>query len=244
MKEIFPEFFINKKDINFHEMDESILVVLDTNVLLDLYRGSEKLKNELTKSIELIRDNLWMPYQVGFEFNHNRKSIIHSIDEDKKMFAKNLEEKLNETIREATDKFSKKYKLFEEIIEENDAKFKKIKEEISSNLNEVDKKIRVVKEEEQLNFVEKIFSGKIADNSLYDYKEWELEGKERYQIKKPPGYEDYKQKSEEFYFIKGQRVCAAYGDFFLWKEILLKAKDEGIKEVIFITKDVKKDWFY
>lgn len=244
MKDIFPEYFVNKKKVDFHNLDDSIIVILDTNVLLDLYRGSKKLRDELTKSLYIIKKNVWMPYQVGFEFNRNRKILMHSIAEDKKLFTKNLSNKLQNVISESTDTFKSKYILFKEIVDENDTEFKKLNQTIDESLKKIHESYDFKENDTQLPFIEDIFEGKVADNQGYDYSEWESEGLERFDIERPPGYKDYKEKKNEYYFIKGQRVSAAYGDFFLWKEILLKANDEKIKEVIFITKDVKEDWFF
>jgi len=35
-----------------------------------------------------------------------------------------------------------------------------------------------------------------------------------------------------------------YGDLIIWKQIIVKAKDDNIDTVIFITDDVKEDWWY
>lgn len=45
-------------------------------------------------------------------------------------------------------------------------------------------------------------------------------------------------------FINGKRLCKAYGNFFLWKEMMLKSKDSKIKETVFITNDQREDWDY
>lgn len=244
MRDVFPEYFVNKNIIDFNKLDKSVLVVLDTNILLDFYRGSKKLRGELKKSLQKVSNNLWLPYQVGFEFNRNRKLIIHGLAKERQYFSENLSNKLLDAIKEDTKIFSNKNILFEELIEENNVEFKKINEVIESSLKTISENFNSSDAEDQLSFIEDIFSGKIANNDTYAYNDWEKEAKERYEIKRPPGYEDLKQKKEEYYFIKGERVCAAYGDYFLWKELLLKAKEDKIKEVVFVTKDIKEDWFY
>lgn len=47
------------------------LIVLDTNVLLDLFRSPEKTTDELLKVLKAGKSQLWMPCQVGLEYHEN-----------------------------------------------------------------------------------------------------------------------------------------------------------------------------
>jgi len=244
MKKIYPEFFVNKKRIDFNDLDDSILVVLDANILLELYRSSSKLRDELTESINMVKSNLWMPYQVGFEFNRNRKILMHKIANDKSTFEKKLNSNINNTLDEYIEEFKKKYKLFEEIVEENKSKINDLKFEVEKTIKLIGNEINSNQQSDFLELIETIYVDKIADNSSYNYQTWVEEAEVRYKINQPPGYKDYNNKKDKHYFIKGKSVSAAYGDFFMWKEMLLKAKEDHIKEVVFITNDVKEDWFF
>ena len=54
LKDMFPKLYINRNEINFKESGEDVLVVFDTNILLDLYQSSSKLRDELMKSIKMV----------------------------------------------------------------------------------------------------------------------------------------------------------------------------------------------
>ena len=58
------------------------------------------------------------------------------------------------------------------------------------------------------------------------------EGEWRYKQELPPGYMDFTEK----------QGIQKYGDLIIWKEILNKAKKDNCS-VIFITNDVKQDWY-
>lgn len=52
------------------------LIVLDTNVLLDLYRYTSPARDQVLDALELVSDRLWLPYQVGLEFVRGRPKVI------------------------------------------------------------------------------------------------------------------------------------------------------------------------
>lgn len=126
-------------------------------------------------------------------------------------------------------------------MENHKEEFEKVKGVFKSETQEIGSRIN---ENDLLDFLEEIFEGKVENNTEYKYKEWEQEAKQRYENFQPPGYEDKKDKENQFTFINGIRLCKAYGDFFLWKEMHIKEKDPVIKEVILVTNDQKEDWVY
>ena len=48
------------------------VIVLDTNILLNLYRYSEETRDDILAVMESMKDRLWMLYQVGLEYFNNR----------------------------------------------------------------------------------------------------------------------------------------------------------------------------
>src|ERR1700749_1109716 len=55
------------------------LIVLDANVLLDLYKFAPDSRTELLSVIERFRDRIWIPHQVGEEFYRNRIKVMADI---------------------------------------------------------------------------------------------------------------------------------------------------------------------
>ena len=93
MKNTFYEFYkLSKKRIN--EIWDNGLLIVDTNVLLDLYRLSPDSRKDLMKSIDHFKDRVWIPYQVGLEFHRNRESVIKDLGGKKYQEFKSL---LNDT---------------------------------------------------------------------------------------------------------------------------------------------------
>ena len=77
-----------------------------------------------------------------------------------------------------------------------------------------------------------VFEGKIGKSfNDEELKKIYTEGAKRYNDKIPPGFCDIKKPENE-----------KYGDLILWKQIILKAKDDKI-DIIFILDDRKDDWW-
>mgnify|MGYP003296231733 CR=1 FL=1 len=51
--------------------------VFDTNVFCDLYRYSIKTKNALLSAFDTLKDRLWMPKQIAYEYMKDRISIVN-----------------------------------------------------------------------------------------------------------------------------------------------------------------------
>lgn len=51
-------------------------IVLDTNVLLNLYRLPTSARDEFLNVLDLLQDRLWIPHQVALEFQRNRLTVI------------------------------------------------------------------------------------------------------------------------------------------------------------------------
>ena len=86
----------------------------------------------------------------------------------------------------------------------------------------------------EINFIilEKYLGEETSDKDLIKIYE---EGKERFDKKIPPGYQDLINKKE-----KGQRHI--YGDLIIWKELIKEIKKTK-KQIIFVTDDRKEDWW-
>ncbi|OAV72243.1 hypothetical protein Barb4_00031 [Bacteroidales bacterium Barb4] len=87
MKSKFTGYY-KPTEVEFKELWENALFVLDTNVLLDLFRYSENAVNALFKAIETLKDRIWIPYKVAFEYHKDLNSVISAQ-------AKNIESLLN-----------------------------------------------------------------------------------------------------------------------------------------------------
>ena len=78
MKDKFYEFYKLPKQ-KLDEIWNKGLLIVDTNVLLDLYRLGEESRKDLKKSIDFFGERVWLPYQAGLEFHRNRESVINEL---------------------------------------------------------------------------------------------------------------------------------------------------------------------
>lgn len=227
MQKIFREYH-QFTDQEFQQLWKNCFFVFDTNTLLNMYRYSRTtvdayfdVLNELKK-----KKQLWIPYQIGYEFYENRINVISE-------YEKSYDEILS-ILEKAKSDIEAKYKdhPFLNLYE--------IKEEMSKGLSGVEIKIKQAKKkhpkwlekDEVLEKLNQLFEGNIGNN--YDEQkliEIKKEGKERYEKRIPPGFKDDKKTEDK-----------KYGDLILWYQIIDKAK-ESKKPIVLISGDVKEDWW-
>lgn len=75
MKNYFSAFHILSEHSS-RDSWKSAVFVLDTNILLNLYRYPTKKRKQLIHVFEDISSQLWIPYHVGLEFHRNRINVI------------------------------------------------------------------------------------------------------------------------------------------------------------------------
>ena len=52
-------------------------MVFDTNILLNLYRYNKQTCDDILNYMQTFGDQLWMPFQVGWEYNNNRMEVAY-----------------------------------------------------------------------------------------------------------------------------------------------------------------------
>lgn len=77
MKNNFSEFYCLTDDELKKLWDECIFI-FDANVLLNLYRYSQKTSQKLLDVLynEKIKERIWIPHQFAFEYQKNRLEVI------------------------------------------------------------------------------------------------------------------------------------------------------------------------
>jgi hypothetical protein len=195
--------------------------IFDTNVFLNLYRYSNKTRNQLIESFESLKTRIWMPYQVALEFCKDRYSVI---DEANRRF-----DNIGTEVDKLTDSWKKELRL-----DGNDSDI----EELGKYLREwITKKKESnyctysATDDEVFHRLLDLFDGKVG-NPFSDEEKFniEQEGEKRYASKIPPGYKDDKKTENRF------------GDLLIWKEIIGYAKSKAV-DIIFVTHDQKEDWW-
>ncbi|HGM4804182.1 TPA: PIN-like domain-containing protein [Serratia marcescens] len=235
MKTIFESRYNKDEDFYLKLLVDST-IVLDTNVILSLYKLSEPTREYFISVLERINERLWLPFQVGNEFFANRLSVISEQVKSYNEFEKALQNIQNTLSNKRNHPF---------LLEETS-------KELTSSLNVVyeDLKSSKIKYESLISsdiILEKIldlYDGKVGN----EYTEAELNeyieiAKERYKKKIPPGYKDFKSKGgdKDEGTLFGYDRIRPYGDFILWKQTIDFAKNNS--NVIIVTDDTKEDWY-
>lgn len=210
------------------------LLILDTNALLNLFRYSERAREDFLKVLAAKADDLWLPHQVGMEFHRRRIEIIN---EQGSAFGE-IEKALDKARGQVDNAFNT-YKRHPSL------DISPLQTEFGTAVTAIIAKLHAAREEHRASMVasntnEKIFA---QITYLYDgrvgpaFSEEELakvhqEGATRYDNQIPPGYKDAN---------KGEP--GKYGDLVLWKQTLAQV-GTAKRSAIFVTNDQKEDWWY
>lgn len=260
MKELFPDFYRPTEE-QFKLGWEKALFILDTSVLLDLYRYPEEARKELIGIFEKIADRLWIPYYVALEYQRNRLNTISSQKETFNEVKNIIEAGIRKIKGEETSINNKLSQLNLEkrhssiSVESFIKSLRESIENISSSSNKFFDEL-TIKEQEQLSVmdldpirarIDELLAGRIGkppsnQESLNEiYKECQA----RVDKSMPPGLIDYRTKKDEpdeSFYYQGIEYHRQYGDIIIWLDILGKCQEH--ESVIFITSEKKDDWWF
>lgn len=231
MKKIFREYYHYSEE-EIQEMRKEWLFVLDTNILLNFYRYSQETKDMFIKVLNILknRQQLWIPYQVGKEFHDNRIDIISTYEKSYSNIIKELDDNFSSLEWTLMSKYPKHPSIdIKDLLNPLKEAMEKLKKSI---LDKQKKHPSLLKEDLILEDINNIFEECVwslpSEEEIKKYKkEWE----QRYKEGIPPWFAD-----------KGKAEEKRYGDLILWFQIIEKAK-ESQKNIIFVSDDVKKDWW-
>ncbi|MFE5843962.1 PIN-like domain-containing protein [Streptomyces niveus] len=232
------------------------LVVLDTNLLLNLYEYTPNARNQVLSALERVKERLWLPHQVGLEFVRNRHRVIAT----RVKSLNDAPNELNRKLREATKAIISASELVQGLLikyaqdtESSESLRKEISDQSIKDLldpwrnilighiqhlkNDHDLAISTVANGDPvLPQVAELFGERIATPPSPDVTRQRVEEAVSYRFpnKIPPGYMDAG---------KGSPLTSA-GDFLLWEEIITHvAKLPDITYVLFVSGDQKDDWY-
>jgi hypothetical protein len=209
------------------------LIIIDTNVLLNLYRFSKTTSEELLNTLKRYSNRIWIPHQVGWEYQENR---INVIDEQKLGYSD-----LITFLENNENVISKKFSRYSR---HSFIEAKKFQEQIGSSFLTIKNDLQNLEkthpdyssDDPIRNELTRLYEGKTGEKySEAHLQEIYVDGKKRYESKTPPGYRD-KEKSKN-------NDNELYGDLILWYQIIDKAKSSN-RPIILVTDDKKEDWWY
>jgi hypothetical protein len=242
MKTAFPEFYALDEDA-IKSIWDNCIFVFDTNVLLNLYRFPEKSQADVLNILDKISSRAWLPHQVALEYQRNRPVVIAG---QLNNFSK-VKKAINDSINSLEGKFSEfEIKRNRNVIDTESfiEKLRACAREFEEELENLKQKRQDVNDYDPVREkLDSIFINNIGVSmSEDDLRAIQKEGEARFAALVPPGYADSDKK--ESYMYGKVKIEAKFGDLIIWKQIIKHAKENGIKDVIFITDDDKDDWWW
>lgn len=233
------------------------LIILDTNVLLDLYRYTPDARNQVLDALQLIAPRLWLPYQVGLEFVRNRRAVIADRTDKLRRAKAQLERLFQQAwkdIQEAREGVKALLGTFaddevgqaelDELI--NTETFEGLIKPWKEVLCECIDKLRNSQDIGLNDFsagsdpilpkVTALYGSRIGTAPDSDELRSNIERAVayRYPNKIPPGFLDAEKPT----------ALQAAGDYLLWEEMIKHARSAATtKRVLFVSGDVKADWY-
>ncbi len=243
------EGFRDKSDEEKDQIWDSGIFIIDTNILLNIYkyRNKDNYKNLLSiLSIVKEKDKLYIPYHVGLEYYFNKDNLKDKKEKNYESLVSKYRSKINES-KEKIKKDFESVEFYQRKIIDHDI-LDKAHRLLDNTVEEFNEFISGLKEntEDIINrehSIERLIDGIIGEPfNDKTIEEIEKAGKTRYQKEIPPGYKDAKTKSGSRGF--GQYIYEEqYGDLIIWEHLIAQSKEHG-RPVIFITEDNKSDWWY
>lgn len=229
MKETFPGHYRpDRKEIE--RMWAEGTFVFDANALLNLYRYTDATREEFIQTLEALHSRVWIPYQVGLEFFQNRAQVMSA--------AVPGYAKLRAELVKSRDDLGKVLNGFrrhpgidvEHISQELDDTFSQLRSALEAQ--EARHPDWLTGEDPVLQRLSGVFDGRVGQKpETAETKKLLDQAKSRFETSQPPGLRD-----------KDKGGVQQYGDAVLWLEILQKASNAK-SPIIFVTDDVKDDWW-
>lgn len=233
----------------YEQLWKEALIVLDTNVLLNLYRLPTTARDELIGVLELLKERLWIPHQVALEFQRRRLTVIASE-------RKATEDALTATSELVDDIKSKveglqidkrglgieSQPLLAELEKANNQLLEAIKTTHNSQLD-ISASDPVRQRLDEL-LESRVGIGPITQEELDTLV---AEGENRFKEKIPPGFADAdkeKNPNEATFIFDHIKYQRKFGDLILWQQLIQHVKNAQIKSVLLITADRKEDWWW
>jgi hypothetical protein len=225
MKGLFTGYFA-PTEAEFKELWKSCIFAFDANVLLGLYRSTTETQQVFVSVLEKIADRIFLPHQAASEYLRNRLKVI-SIRSDSFGKISSEANRLVNTVESMVQEHA--LRNGKDLVKIAKDAAKKIHGLVAKTVKEEPDLLR---SDELLKQMAELFKASTGEpygqprlTELY------TEAAQRYSKGIPPGFKDDKKPEPE-----------KYGDALIWFQLLDYAKSKQ-KPLIFVTGDVKEDWW-
>jgi len=245
MKDMFAGYYSPQED-QLEALWSEALIVLDTNVILDLYRLPQDAQRQLFNLLDLLSKRLWIPHHVALEYQRRRLGVISSVQDDSKSVVDKLSESFQRLRKQIVDlQLGKRgvEDLAQPLIDSMDESFKKL---VLVAGRALDGQLDPLSHDPIRDRLGGILNGRVgkapADQKTVDA--WSRTASTRFLARMGPGYKDA-DKSKEFPTFMSGGLCyeKKFGDFYLWRQMLDQVELTQGSSLIFVTRDVKEDWW-
>lgn len=248
MKSIFNGFYPPTSE-DYERLWKEAIIVLDTNVLLNLYRLPTSAREEFFAVLDLLKDRLWVPHQVALEFQRNRLTVIAAERKSTEDALSSTQSIIGETRKRVDSLQIEKRGLGIET------------QPILDDLQRANEKLVAAIEAAHSAQLEIASSDPVRDRldcllngnvGLGPKNQSELDvlikdGEDRFRDRIPPGFADAdkgKNPNEATFIHDHLKYQRKFGDLLLWKQLLEHAKNKSLKCVLLVTADRKDDWWW
>lgn len=213
-------------------------IVLDTNVLLNLYGLDEPARELAFSMFEWGKGRVWVPHQVMLEFWRRRVGVIQRLDDTEDPI-----EKVRKELMQIVNSLTPESRPM--------GKHSEMKDSFNAKLDELADLIRDARgkpldielivtdacKDPVLSRLAELLEGQVGSPfSPKEYPQMLQEGHRRFEAKIPPGFADAKDKID-------QKPEEGTGDFLMWEQTLRHMEDEGQDSgFVLVTNDKKSDW--
>jgi predicted nucleic acid-binding protein len=211
------------------------MIVVDANVLLDLYLYHGKTRDEFMRVLEKLRDRIWVPHQVVKEFWKNRDSKLRDPRESDAA-SRDLESRSAEAVNKLRA-WSNRVRMpradVDRLADTLSQAFKTVIDEVKKlGADDGRQFARNTSSDPLLLGLAPLLKGRVGPPlSEKEYGDAVTEALRRIDKELPPGYADAKKEDKN-----------AVGDYLIWVQILREAKTRQ-QDVLFVTSDNKEDWW-
>lgn len=218
----------------------SSLVVLDANVLLNLYRYNESTREDLFEVLIKLGDRLWIPHQALREFWRNRLSALGSHSSTVTQTSESLEKQRKSAITNL-EAWAKQTALEQVELEELRQRVHTFYDDLIGHIEQRQPSrggSAWTSNDDVLRRLEHLLEDKIG-RPLSDDQMAEALGEAQRRIEKeiPPGFRDAA-KADEAANPEG-----AAGDYLVWLQAITEAADRAL-DLTLVTGDEKDDWWW
>ncbi|MBO9172241.1 PIN domain-containing protein [Rhizobium sp. L245/93] len=247
MKDLFPGFY-PPTEAQYDSVWKTGLVVIDTNVLLDLYRLPANARDELLQVMADLNERLWIPHQVALEFQRSRLTVIADVRKITQEALDSANTSISELTKQVEGLQLDKHGLGLEpdtLLSELRGAFDKL----TTALQAVhDARLDPGQEDPIRRQIDQILKDRVgpAPENQAALDALVSNGTIRYEERIPPGFLDAEKARDPktaHYFHNGLKYQSKFGDLIVWRQLIAHLNALDTKEVILVTRDNKEDWW-